>query len=670
MNTTHTAAIPATDTLAQARALQQAGHLPESEEVYRRLLAKAPEDAAVQQGLGAVLLQQQQELLRARRAAVAAAPTQAQARVDLAQALRVAGLNDEAATHFARAVELNPQHRQYQLLALLHRGTSLDGAGRVDEALACFRDATVEHPDSADAWAALGVAQAHLRTPAEAVVSLQRALQLDPTRLEVMSRFGLILQDLGRLEDAAIVFERLLHRDPESPIAAGRLMHCKTLMADWTALNRLQDAIETGLRHGLPFEELFGLQGYCADPALLHRAARAHNAKAHPDRSSMLAAPAIGRGPKIRLGYQAGEFRNQATSVLLTEVLERHDKSRFEVFAFDNGWDDGSPLRRRIEAAVQIVPIRGLSDLQAAERVREHEIDVLVNLNGYFGLQRTNIFALRAAPLQVNYLGFPGTIGAPYIDYLIADATVIPPADRVHYTEQVVYLPDCYQPNDAQRKVADQPTQRSELGLPDDAFVFCCMNNVYKIMPDVFEVWMRLLKAVPGSVLVLFSAVSEAQANLRHEAGVRGVDGGRIHFAQNWTHEHHLARLRLMDLFLDTLPYNAHTTGSDALWAGLPVLTCTGRTFPSRVGASLLGAVGLPELVTHSLAEYEALALRLAHETGLLAGLRARLASALPTCRLYDSVRYTGQLEAAFTGMVQRARNGLPPASFDCAALP
>jgi protein O-GlcNAc transferase len=620
--------------------------------------------------IGSALLHQSRGAVMAAQAALAATPLRAQAHVDLAQALRVVGSNEQAAVHFARAIELDPANRQYRLLSLLHRGTSLDEAGRLDEAMACFQQAVVDHPDSVDAWAALGVVQSFRREPAVAVVSLQRALQLDPNRVDLLGRFGRLLQELDRLEDAGLVFERLLHLNPNDPMAAGRLMHCKTLMADWTALDQLRTAVETGIRHGLPFEELFGLQGYCADPAVLHQAARAHNAAEHPDRSSLLPPPVVGQGPKIRIGYVAGEFRNQATSILLTEVLERHDPAHFEVYAFDNGWDDGSPLRRRIEAALRIVPIRGLSGLQVAELVREHRIDVLVNLNGYFGLQRTDLFALRAAPVQVNYLGFPGTLGAPYIDYLVADATVIPPEERRHFSEQVVYLPDCYQPNDSRRPVADRPSRRSELGLPDDAFVFCCMNNVYKIMPAVFDIWMRLLAQVPHSLLVLYSAAPEAQANLRSEAKARGIDPGRLHFVQSWANEHHLARLRLMDLFLDTLPYNAHTTGSDALWAGLPVLTCVGTTFPGRVGASLLRAVGLPELVTHSLAEYEALALRLANQPALLRSLRAKLQAALPHSRLYDTTRYTRHLETAYTQMVQRAREGLPAAAFACDRLP
>jgi protein O-GlcNAc transferase len=353
--------------------------------------------------------------------------------------------------------------------------------------------------------------------------------------------------------------------------------------------------------------------------------------------------------------------------VLLTEALECHDRSRFEVFAFDNGWDDGSDLRRRIEAATTLVPIFELDNLKAAQAIRERQVDVLINLNGYFGRTRSHLFSLRPAPVQVNFLGFPGTFGAGYLDYIVADHTVIPDASRGHYVEKVVRLPDSYQANDSKRKVAEG-VARLDAGLPEDRFVFCCMNNAYKIVPAVFDIWMRLLAQVPDSVLMLYSDVPEAQANLRHEATARGVDPERILFGEPWVNERHLARLRLCDLFLDTWPYNAHTTGSDALWAGLPVVTCMGESFPSRVGASLLRAVGLPELVTENFANYEALALRLATDRAALARLRERLAAQLPTAALYDTARYTRHLEAAFAFMTERARLGLAPAAFDVPA--
>lgn len=593
-----------------------------------------------------------------------ATPDAAAVHVELAQCLRSAGRGEEATQHFERAVALEPNRPQWQLLALLHVGTLLDEQGQTTEALATFEEATRRFPDAADAWAVLGVVQSHLRSPAEAQVSLGRALHLDPTRTELMERLARVLVDQKQFEDAAIVYEHMLRKEPGRPMLASWLLHLKYLMGDWLNIEALQARVQARLEAGVPDAEPFGLQGWCADPALLRAAAQAQNARAHPPRAHLLPPPVLSRGTKLKVGYIAGEFREQATSVLLTEVLERHDAARFEVHAFDNGWDDGSPRRRRIEAACRVHSVRGLSDLDAARLVRAQGIDILVNLNGFFGLARTGVFSMRAAPLQVNYLGFPGTMGAPYIDYLIADSTVIPAAERTHYDEAVVTLPFSYQPNDSTRPIAATPATRAEAGLPAQAFVFCCLNNAYKILPAVFDVWMRLLQQVPGSVLLLYGDKPELQANLRHEAVQRGVAAERLLFAAPWRNDQHLRRLQLCDLFLDTWPYNAHTTGSDALWAGLPVLTCTGRSFPSRVGASLLQAVGLPELVTHDLESYEALALRLATEPGLLRGLRARLQAQVRSSPLYDTARYTRELEAAYTTMAALARAGLPPQGF------
>lgn len=657
--------------LSQALTFLQGGQLVRAEETYRALLKHEPQHGQALHGLGLLLANQSRltEAVETLQGAASALPSSAALQVDLAQALRAARRLAEASAHFERAVALEPSNRAYQLLDLLHRATLLDEQGQGEEALSCFKRAAQEHPESADAWGALGFVQAHLGFTQAGLASLQEALRLDPTRGDVIERFGMVLQDLGRFEDAALTFERLLQLEPARPLAAGRLMHSKMLTADWTSLDVLQTHIEQQLAAGELCSEPFGLQGYCDSPPLLGKTARAFISRTAPDASAVLPPAVVGSKGRIRVGYLCGEFRNQATSVLLTEVLERHDRAAFEIVAFDNGWGDGSDRRRRIEACVPIEPIRHVVAAEVTRRIRARGIDILVNLNGFFGQCRTEVFSLRPAAIQVNYLGFPGTIGAPYIDYIIADRTVIPEDHQPHYTEKVVYLPDCYQPNDSTRKVGAWPMRRADIQLPEDRFVFCCMNNVYKIMPAMYDVWMRILARVPGSVLLLYSKVPEAHLNLRAEAQARGIDPQRILFGPPLSVEQHLARLRLTDLFLDTLPYNAHTTGSDALWAGLPVLTCLGRAFSGRVGASLLQAVGLPDMVTNTLAEYEELAVRLATEPARLATVRARLAAQLSQAPLYNTVRYTRHLEAAYTQMVGRARAGLAPHGFACATL-
>jgi predicted O-linked N-acetylglucosamine transferase (SPINDLY family) len=372
------------------------------------------------------------------------------------------------------------------------------------------------------------------------------------------------------------------------------------------------------------------------------------------------------RHDRIRVAYLSADFHDHATAHLAAGLFEHHDRARFETFAVSFGPDDRSAMRQRLERAFgRFIDVRGKTDQAIAELVRRHEIDIAVDLKGVTLGARPGVLARRPAPLQVNYLGYPGTMGAPYIDYLIADAFVVPPDGEGAYSEKVVRLPDCYQINDATRPVAQAPPSRAQAGLPPDAFVFCCFNNNYKITPDLFDVWMRLLRAVEGSVLWLLEGNAHAPGNLRREAQARGVAADRLVFAPRLADlDAHLARHRLADLFLDTHYCNAHTTASDALWAGLPLLTCAGATFASRVAGSLLHAVGLPELVTHSLADYEALALTLARDEILLADVRDRLARNRLTVPLFDTARTTRAIEQAFTAMWERHKGNEPPKGF------
>jgi len=352
------------------------------------------------------------------------------------------------------------------------------------------------------------------------------------------------------------------------------------------------------------------------------------------------------RQPRLRVGYVSSDFRTHAMASLLTEVWERHDRARLETHAYSIGPRESSPLRARIETAFDHFVDCGEEAAAAiARRIGADGIEVLVDLNGYTTHAKSEIFALRAAPLQISWLGYLGTLGAPWYDYVLTDRRVCPPAAQAYFSERFLYLPDCYCPSDTRRAVAAAVPSRSACGLPAQGRVFCCFNNSYKILPEVFAVWMRLLGAAPDSVLWLAPGNATAQANLRREAQARGVDPGRLIFAARVGLPEHLARHAHADLFLDTLPYNAGTTANDALFMGVPVLTCSGETMVSRVAGSQLAAVGLPELVTHSLAYYEALALRLAAEPGLLERYRARLAANRHSAPLFDMPRFTRALD-------------------------
>jgi predicted O-linked N-acetylglucosamine transferase (SPINDLY family) len=369
--------------------------------------------------------------------------------------------------------------------------------------------------------------------------------------------------------------------------------------------------------------------------------------------------------PKLRIGYLSGDFRLHPLAFLISELIELHDRSRFEVFAYSYAIDDHTAERKRLERAFdQFVDIRPISQQEAAKRIHADAIDILVDLTGFTQGSRSGIVALRPAPIKVSWLGFPGTMGgfegAPFFDYLISDAFITPPEQADCYAEQLVLMPDCYQPNDRKRPVGLSPT-RAESGLPEQGFVFCCFNQTFKIMPQVYDIWMNILNSVPGSVLWFLECNRWAKENLRCEAQLRGVNPDRLIFAPRVPVDQHLARHVLADLFLDTLPYNAHTTTSDALWMGLPVLTCAGETFASRVAASLLRAANLPQLITHTLQDYEARAITLVSNPAELATIRQKLITDKQYLPLFDAQRFARHLERAYQAMWQTHQTGHSP---------
>jgi predicted O-linked N-acetylglucosamine transferase (SPINDLY family) len=466
----------------------------------------------------------------------------------------------------------------------------------------------------------------------------------------------------SRHAEAKADLTRALALEPEQSWLAGELLYLKMQGADWEGFAEARAAMSAAIAAGKQVIRPFAWQAVSADPASLQHCSRIFAASEFPALAA--AAPAPRPQGRIRIGYLSADFREQATAYLMAGVYDAHDRGDFEIVAFDNGFDDASPMRARLEKAFdRIVPIAGLSDAQAADAVRAAGIDILVNLNGYFGKPRMGVFARRPAPVQVNYLGFPATLGAPYMDYIIADRTVIPADERRFYDEAVVWLPDSYQAND-DRRVRPAPIGRAEAGLPDGAFVFCNFNQGYKLAPETFAIWMQLLRRRDDSVLWLLRDHDVAMARLRAEAQAQGVAGERLIFAPMMPLERHLSRVALADLFLDTLPYNAHTTASDALWAGVPLVTCRGTAFAGRVAASLLQAAGLPDLIAETPDAYEALAAALAHDPETLAQARARLARNRDTCALFDTARFTRHLEAAYRTMMARARTGAAPEAF------
>jgi predicted O-linked N-acetylglucosamine transferase (SPINDLY family) len=456
--------------------------------------------------------------------------------------------------------------------------------------------------------------------------------------------------------------ERVQTLAPDLAYGRGAVLHLKMYAADWTNYETQKAALLDGVRAGQRVARPFMFQAVCERPEELQACARLYARDLYPQ-----IAGAPGHDPasrqgrqKIRVGYLSGEFREQATAILMAGLYERHDRRRFEIIALDNGSADKSAMTARLKQAFDSwIDIGELNDAQAAAKIREAGIDILVNLNGYFGKHRMDAFANRPAPLQVNYLGFPGTLAAPFIDYIIADAIVIPPDEQRFYDEQVVTLPGCYQVNDDRgRAMAPRPS-RAEAGLPERGFVFCNFNQSYKLTPDIFASWMRILRRVEGSVLWLLEAVAPFGENIGQRAKAHGVAPERILFAPDRPPPQHLARLSLADLFLDGLPYNAHTTGSDALWAGVPLLTRRGTAFAGRVAASLLYAAGLPEFVTQSVQEYEDLAVKLATDPQGL-----NMVKVTRNCPLFDTDLFRRNIEAAYIRMWENWLAGERPRAF------
>jgi predicted O-linked N-acetylglucosamine transferase (SPINDLY family) len=433
-------------------------------------------------------------------------------------------------------------------------------------------------------------------------------------------------------------------------------------ICDWRGMSADVEQIATGLRHGFPVALPFISLAILPDPKLHKLAAESWIQQECPPDASLGAIAARPRAPKIRVGYFSADFRAHPVAHLTAGMFEQHDRSKLELTAFAFGPGTGDAMRVRMSKAFdRFIDVHERTDIEVAALARDLEIDIAVNLNGITENSRSKLFSLRAAPIQINYLGYPGTMGAPFMDYLIADGVVVPRGHQPDYSEKIVYLPGSFMPFDSSYPIAERAFTRHELGLPDTTFVYCCFNNSLKLTPEIFGAWMRILARNDGSVLWLSHTNPVAVGNLREEAARRGIDGRRLIFAQRLDSlPDHLARIRSADLFLDTFPYNAHATALDALWAGVPLLTRAGDSFASRVAASLMSAIGLPQLVTRSLCDYEELAVGLAADPDRLKQMRATLAQNRPTTSLFDTARYVRNLEAAYETIYDRYLAGAP----------
>jgi predicted O-linked N-acetylglucosamine transferase (SPINDLY family) len=645
----------------RGNALRELKRLEEALDSYAHALKIKPNDAEVYSNRGLILLdlKRSEEALDSFACALKIKPDFAEVYNNRGLALRELKRSEEALDSFACALKIKPDFAE----VYNNRGNTLRELKRFEEALDSIASALKIRPDFAEAYNNRGLALLDLKRLEEALDCFASALKIRPDFAEVYNNRGLALQELKRFEEALDSYAHALMVGPDCDWSYGNWLHMKMLLCDWSNFDSqiadLAAKIQRAEKTTPPFPVLSLI-----DCLSLHRQAAEIWVSEKCPLSPLL--PAIAKRARhegIRVGYFSGDYRNHPVSFLTAQMFESHDRSRFEAIAFSFGPDTQDEMRRRMERAFdRFIDVRGKSDLDIVRLARSMELDIAVDLGGYTEGCRPNLFALRAAPLQVSYLGYPGTSGSHCIDYLVADLTLIPREEQRHYSEKIIYLPGSYQVNDSARAISDSTFTREEFGLPPTGFVFCCFNNCYKIVPACFDAWMRIVIHVPGSVLWLSDLNPLAKENLRREAERRGVSAERLVFAQRMPSlPDHLARQRLADLFLDTLPYNAHTTASDALWAGLPVLTRMGESFAARVAASLLNDIGLPELVTSTEEQYEATAIELASNPGQLAEIKDKLRRNRLEMPLFDTEGFTTHLENAYTQIYERYQADLSP---------
>ena len=639
--------------------LQERGKLDAAVEAYRRALALRPDMAQAYTNLGVALQHQGKldEAVAAFRQAIAGNPKHADAHFNLGVVLRAQGHVEEAAAAYRRVIALDPSHAAAcNNLALI-----LSEAGELGAADALQRQAVGQRPDYAEGHNNLGAILLDQGRPQQALDALRQALKLKPDYPEAFLNMGNALRELGSLAEAIAAYRRAIDLRPTYAEALAQLVYHRARACDWTdAAAEEETLLLSAVRQStarIPPFMLIPTAATAADQLLCARKWVEHFAVPEQQVFAHHPAPRPGR---LRIGYLSSDFYDHATAYLIAELIERHDRDRFEINGYSYGPDPGGDMRARLVTAFdRFTDIDTLSHRAAAARIRADEIDILVDLKGHTHRARPKILAFRPAPVQVNYLGYPGTMGAPFIDYLVADKFVVPRDRQQLFAEKLAYLPDCYQPNDTRREIAAAPS-RAACGLPAQGLVFCAFNNSFKITPSFFAIWMRLLQQVPQSVLWLLESNALVRRNLTAAAVAAGIDPGRLVFAPMLSHGQHLARHRHADLFLDTLPCSAHTTASDALWAGLPVLTCAGETFAGRVAGSIVRAAGLSELVTRSPRDYEALALALARDPARLDDIRSRLGAGRSSLPLFDMAKRTRDLEALYARMAEIWRSGRP----------
>jgi predicted O-linked N-acetylglucosamine transferase (SPINDLY family) len=677
--------------LEKAAGLHQAGQVDQAADLYRQVLDNGPDNPCARNLLGVALAQQGQlddayqsiaratraapdyadahynlgrvceqlgradEAARAYQSAANAQPDHPQAHFNLANVFRAQGRLDEAVSAFQQALSVTPNNAA----ACLNLGNTWRDLGQLDQAESAYSQAIQIDNHYAEAYSNLGVVRRQQFRLDEAVDAYRQAIRLRPDYAEAHFNLGRTLRESNRLDEAAAELAKAVDLRPQWAEALSELTYLRRRLCEWQDLadvdRRLLDAIDADAGAVQPFVSLFL-------PTTARQQLRCAQQWARdnlPPGDALPAPPSAVAKDRLVVGYLSADFHEHATAYLAAGLFEHHDRERFAVHAYSYGPTDGSPMRQRlIDAFDEFVEIGHLSDEAAAQVIRDDGVDILIDLKGYTRDARPDILAHRPAAVQLAYLGYPATMGWAGIDGAIVDEYVVPPAAGETFSEALVYLPDCYQVTDGRRPVGDRSPKRSDHGLPDDALVLCSFNGPAKLTPQVFDIWMRLLKRHRSSVLWLLDAGEQARENLRRQADQRGVDPDRLVFAPFVSQAEHLGRFSLADLMLDTFPVTAHTTASDALWAGCPLLTCAGETFASRVAGSVLLSAGLDDCVADSLQAYQSKAEMLLADPQALGELRQRVAEARSASALFDTARFTRNMERVLRECWQRREKG------------
>jgi predicted O-linked N-acetylglucosamine transferase (SPINDLY family) len=615
-------------------------------------------DAWVNRGLALKELKRFQEAVICYDHAIGIQENNPQAWLNKGNVLKELVLYQEALQCYNRALELSPGYAE----VLSNISNLLIASRQFQEAIEFADRAIAANSGLADSWLNKSIALKKLRCREEAIQCIHKAIAIKPASSEYQVSLGDILTELKRYEEALEAYQQALTFDPKKDYLYGLTVYLKTLICDWSHYDQQLANIRAKLAQGQKVVLPFSLLALLDDEAAHFKAAQLFAEDKFPENAYLGPIPKRVKDQKIRLGYFSADFRSHPVASLIAELFELHDRNQFEIIGFSIGSDDADEMRLRLKGSFdQFIDVNELSDQEVAHLARDLKIDIAIDLGGYTQDCRTSIFSYRAAPIQVNYLGYPGTMGSRYMDYIIADPILIPPENQNYYSEKIIYLPHTYQANDRKRKISTVPLKRAAFDLPENGFVFCCFNNNFKLTPYTLDSWCRILKAVEGSILWLYEGHEKTKLNLINEFMKRGLAYERLIFAKRVPSDEHLARYRLADLFLDTLPYNAHTTTSDALWAGTPVLTLIGRSFAGRVAASLLNAIGMHELITKSAAEYEAKAIELGNHPEKLKEIRRQLQANRDTTALFNAPLFTQDLELAYAQIYQRYQDDVAP---------